>query len=91
MSVSGVRVVKSVTGLWPRSAHKMGHRPPFDFCRSCSRSWNVLLCRLIPSLALNLQPLDVCVRERGIAFSAYEGLDVFSFASMDVYSPRHLK
>ncbi len=34
---------------------------------------------------------DVCVRERGIALRADEGWAVFSFASMDVYSPRHLQ
>ncbi len=33
---------------------------------------------------------DVCVCEKGIAFSAYEGWALFSFASVDVYSPRHL-
>ncbi len=29
----------------------------------------------------------VCVCERGLALGAYEGWDVFSFASVDVYSP----
>ena len=33
---------------------------------------------------------DVCVCERGLTLSAYEGWDVFSFASVDVYSPCHL-
>ena len=33
----------------------------------------------------------VCVCERGMALGAYEGLDVFSFESMDVYSPCHLQ
>ena len=34
---------------------------------------------------------DVCVCERGLALNAYEGLAMFSFASMDVYSPCHLQ
>ena len=55
VAMSNVRLVKSVTGLWPRSAHKIGHRPPFDFCRNWSRSRNVLLWRLIRSLAVNRQ------------------------------------
>ena len=59
--MSTVRLLKSVTGLWPKSAHRMGHRPPFDFCRIWSRSWNVLLWRLILSLTVNLQPLSMCV------------------------------
>ncbi len=61
MSKSAVRLLTLVTGLWPKSAQKMGHRPPFDFCRSCSRSWNVVLWRLFLSLAVNLQPPRVCV------------------------------
>ena len=34
---------------------------------------------------------DVCVSERGLAFGAYEGQAVFSFASMDMYSPCHVQ
>ena len=59
--MSSVRLLKSVTGLWPRSAHMMGHRPPFVFCRSWSRSWKVLLWYLVLSLAVNLQPPIMCV------------------------------
>jgi len=55
------RLLTSVTGLWPKSALKMGHRPPFDFCRNLSRSWNVLLWRLIRSLTVNRQPPSMCV------------------------------
>ena len=61
VSMSAVRLLKSVTGLWPRSAHSMGHRPPFDFCRFWSRSLKVLLWCLVLSLAVNLQPLSMCV------------------------------
>ena len=59
--MSNVRLLKSVTGLWPKSAHKMGHRPPFVFCRDWSKSQNVLSWRLIRSLAVNRQPLSMCV------------------------------
>jgi len=59
--MSTARLLKSVTGLWPRSSHSMGHRPPFVFCRSCTRSLNVLLRRLILSLAVNLQPPSMLV------------------------------
>ncbi len=61
VSMSTVRLLKSVTGLWPRSAHRMGRRPLFDFCRSWSRSRNVLLRRLVLSLAVNRQPPSRCV------------------------------
>ncbi len=33
VSMSDVKVVKSVTSVCPRSAHRMGHMPPFDFRR----------------------------------------------------------
>ena len=33
---------------------------------------------------------DVCVCERGLALSVYEGWVVFPFASVDMYSPCHL-
>jgi hypothetical protein len=59
--MSTVRLLKPVTGLWPKSAHRTGHRPPLDFCRSWSRSRNVLLWRLVLSLAVNLQPPSMCV------------------------------
>ena len=59
--MSAARLLKSVTGLWPMSAHRMSHRPPFDFCRCWSRSRKVLLWRLVQSLAVNLQPPSMCV------------------------------
>ena len=31
VSMSDVRLLKSVTGLCPRSAHRMSHRPPVQF------------------------------------------------------------
>ena len=33
----------------------------------------------------------VCVCERGLALGAYEEWAVFSFTSVNVYSPRHLQ
>ena len=61
VSMSAIRLLMLVTCLWSRSAHMMGQGPPFDFCRSWSRSRNVLLLRLILSLAVNLQPPSMCV------------------------------
>jgi len=61
VAMSTVRLLNSVTGLWPKSAHMMGYRPLFEFCRSWSRSRNVLLWRLIRSLAVNRQPPSMCV------------------------------
>jgi hypothetical protein len=54
--MSGVWLLKSVEGLCPRSAHRMGHRPPLDFCRCYMRILKVMLWRLILNLAVNLQP-----------------------------------
>jgi hypothetical protein len=61
VSMSIVRVLKSVTGLCPKSAHRMDQRRPFEFCSSWSRSRNVRLWRLTLSLAVNLQPPGMCV------------------------------
>jgi len=87
------RLLKSVTDLWPRSAHRMGHRPPFVFCRSWSRCRKVLLWRLVLSLVVNLQPpsMGVFVSGDWHLVHIYEEWAVFSFASVDVYSPRHLQ
>jgi len=65
VSTLAVRLLKSETGLWPRSAHSMGHRPLFDFYRCRSRSLKVLLWRLVLSLAVNLQPPSMWVFVRG--------------------------
>ena len=56
-----MRLLKSVAGLRHRSAHKMGHRPPFDFCRYWRRCPKVLLWRLILNLAVYLYPPRICV------------------------------
>ena len=59
--MSTMRLLKSVAGLWPRSAHNMGHRSPFDFCSSWSRRLNVLLWHVVLSLAVKLQSPTMCV------------------------------
>ncbi len=59
--MSTMRLLKLVTSLLPKSAHRMGHRPPLDFYRWWSSSLNVLLWRLVRSFAGNLQPLNMCV------------------------------
>ena len=65
VSMSTVRLLKSVPGSWHRSAHRMGHRPPFVFCRSWSSSLKVLLLRLVLGLAVNLQPPSMRVFVNG--------------------------
>jgi hypothetical protein len=60
-SMSAIGLLNSVTVIWPMSAHMMGQRPPFDFHRSWSSSRNVLLWRLVLSLAMYLQPPSMCV------------------------------
>ena len=92
VSMSDVELVKSVTGLCPRYAHRMGHLPPLDFCRCWRRSLKVLLWRLILSLAVYLHPPRMCVFVSGDwHFGANEGRAVFSFASVYMYSPCYLK
>ncbi len=56
VSKSAGRLLKYVMGFRLKSAHKMGHRPPLDFCRSWSSRRNVLLWRWVLSLAANLHP-----------------------------------
>jgi len=34
VSMSAARLLKTVAGLWPKYAHMMGQRPPFDVCKS---------------------------------------------------------
>ena len=59
--MSDVRLLKSVVGLCPRSAHRMGHRPSIDLCRCWRRSLKVLLWRLILNFAVYFQPPRMCV------------------------------
>ena len=60
-SRSGLRVVKSFIGVFPRSTPTIGHLPPFVVCRSSWRRRKVLLCRFILSLAVDLHPPRMCV------------------------------
>ena len=90
--MSTMRLLKSVTGLWPKYAHRTGHRPPFDFCWSWSRSRNALLWRLVLSLAVNLQPSSMRVFVSGYWHLVHIRNGLFSFfTSVDMYSPRHLR
>ncbi len=59
------RVLKSVTCFWPKSIPTMGHRPPSVSCRILCRSLNVLLCRCVRNLAVNLHFPRMCVLLRG--------------------------
>ena len=59
--MSIMMLLKSVTDLWPKSAHRIGQRPPLNFFRCWSRSLNVVLWRLVRSLAVNLQQPRMCV------------------------------
>ena len=59
--MSAAILLKSVTGLCPRSTRRMGHRPKFDFWSCLRSSLKVLLRRLILSLDVNLQPPSMCV------------------------------
>ncbi len=71
----------------------MGDHPPFVVVGVGVGVVKFYFLRLLLSLAVNLQPpsMYVCVCEWGLAFGAYEGWAVFSFTSVDMYSPRHLQ
>ncbi len=58
-------VLKSLTGLFPRSMLMIGHVPPQWVSRRSCRSFNVLLCLEILSFALYLHPPTRCVLVRG--------------------------
>ena len=58
--MTAIKLLKFVTGLCPKSAHRMGQRPPFDIDRSWSNNRNLLLWRLVLRSAVYLQPLRMC-------------------------------
>ena len=60
-SMSVLCFLKYVTSLLPRSCPMMGHRSPFVFWSSCYSSRKVLLCRLVLSIVVYLQPPRMCV------------------------------
>ena len=59
--VSGLSVVKSLIGVFPRSKPIIGHLPQVVFCRSLCRSRKVLLCLLVLSfdVVLHLPRMSV--------------------------------
>ena len=64
-SISVMCLLNYVTGLLPRSSPIMGHRPPFVCWSILCRSRKVLLCLLVLSFAVCLQPPSIWVLFRG--------------------------
>jgi hypothetical protein len=62
---SSVCVLKSFTGLFPKSILRIGHLPPLCDWRSSWRSLNVLLCLEVLKFELYLHPPSRCVFVRG--------------------------
>jgi len=60
-SMSGLRFVKSMVGLLPRSITTIGHLPSFEAWSKLCRSKKVLLSYLILSMDVNLHPPRMCV------------------------------
>jgi len=60
-SISGLRFMRSIIGLSPRSTPTIGHLPPLEFCSSFCRSRKVLLCLLILNVYMDLHPQRMCV------------------------------
>ncbi len=58
-------VLKSLTGVFPRSMLRIGHMPPLWVSRRSCKSFNVLLCLEILSFALYLHPSNRCLLVRG--------------------------
>ena len=58
-------VLKSLTGLFPRSMLRIGHLPPLRVSRRSCRSLNVLSCLEILSFTLYLHSPGRCVLVRG--------------------------
>jgi len=73
-SMSVLCLLKSLTGLLPRSSPIMGHRPPFVFWSIWCRSRKVLLCLLVLSFAVCLQPPIMWVLFRGGRHFAHVGV-----------------
>jgi hypothetical protein len=59
--ISVMCLVKCVTGLLPRSSRIMGDRPLFVFWSNWCRSRKLLLCHLVLSFAVCLQPHSMWV------------------------------
>ena len=64
-SISVLCLLKFATSLLPRSRPIIGQRPPFVFWSSWCKSRNVLLCRLVLSFTVCIQPPRMWVLFRG--------------------------
>jgi hypothetical protein len=53
------------TGFLSRSTPRIGQRPPYCFCNNWCRSVNVLSCRCVLNLEVNLQPPSMGVLVKG--------------------------
>ena len=81
-------LLKSVTGLLPRSSPMMGHRPPFVFCSSWCRSRNVLLCFLFLSFAVCLQPPRMWVLFKGDRHFVHVGVGPYFLLHLCTWTPQ---
>ena len=72
-SVLVLCLLKSVTGLLPRSIPIMGHRPLFEFWSRWCRSRKVLLCLLFRIFAVCLQPPSMWVLFSGDRYFVHLG------------------
>ena len=64
-SISAFRMEKLITSLFARSTPKIGHLLLLDFGISWRSNGNVLLCRLVMSLAVYRHPQSMCVLVSG--------------------------
>ncbi len=76
-SVLGMCLLKSVTGVFPRSTPMIDQRPPLDFCSSWCRRKKVLLCRFVLSIVVCLQPPRMWVLLSGDWNFVHVGLGPF--------------
>ena len=81
-------LLKSVTGLLPWSSPIMGHRPPFVLWSIWCRSRKVLLCRLVISFAVCLQPPNICVSFRGDMHFVHVGVGPCILLHMCKWTPK---
>ena len=79
-SVSVLCLLNSVACLLPRSCPIMGQRPPLVFWSIWCRSRKVLLCRVVISFVVCLQPPSMWVIFRGIGILCkWVGVHVFYY------------
>ncbi len=87
-STSVLWLLKSVVGLLPRSSPIMGHRPPFVFWSSLCRSRKVLLCLLVLSFAVCLQPPSMWVLFRGDRHFVHMGVGPCPLLHLCTWTPQ---